>query len=62
MHLPDQKKVFYDFDALFKKIMSIGVPYMTVSEFCRNEAFTTMVNDLLQDIDYLDKSLSDYLD
>jgi hypothetical protein len=42
--------------------MSIGVPYMTVSEFCRNEAFTTMVNDLLQDIDYLDKSLSDYLD
>ena len=62
-HLGAQKKVFDEFDVLFKKIMSVGGSQQTtVAEFCRNEAFAVMVGDLLQDIEYLERSLSDYLD
>lgn len=62
-HLGAQKKAFDDFDGLFKKTMAVGGPHLTtVAEFCRHPAFAVMVGDLLQDSEYLEKSLGDYLD
>lgn len=50
---------------MYKKVLQQNVAssgICAVQDFCRADGFTTMVNGLLEDIDYLDKSLNEYLD
>ena len=41
---------------------NVGTQSITVQEFCRGDSFANVIADLLKDVDYLDKSLHDYLD
>lgn len=46
-NLPEQRKIFDEFNVLFKKIMNYhGATYTTVQDFARGESFVTMVSDL----------------
>lgn len=63
--LPDQKRVFEDFCYVFKRIMNVQLSserVNTVADFCRTDGFVSNVRRMKDDIRFLDKSLSDYLD
>ena len=62
-NLPEQFKCFEDLDFVYKKVMQPTLGHSTpVQEFCRSEGFAKMVNGLLDDVEFLEKSLNEYLD
>jgi dynein heavy chain len=63
-NLRDQKKVFEDVDKKYKKTMShhASGQFTAVQEFCRSEGFVTLALKMIDQLEYLDKSLTHYLD
>jgi dynein heavy chain len=63
-NLRKQKKMFDAVNSQFKNKMghNAAIVYVSVSEFCYKEGFANLVAKMTKDLEYLDKSLTEYLD
>jgi hypothetical protein len=62
--LVNQSKVFEELNTRLKKVMDhqSTTGFTLVADFCKSDLFGNMVHELLVDIEFLDKSLNNYLD